>query len=49
MTGLTVTVKDWETVLLLTPPSFTVTLMVAEPLPLLAGVNVRVPVVFGLV
>ena len=33
LTGLTVTVKVWETMLLLVPPSLTVTVMVAEPKP----------------
>ena len=31
LTGLTVTVKDWETMLLVAPPLLTVTVMVAEP------------------
>ena len=31
LTGLTVTVKELETMLLLAPPSLTVTVMVAEP------------------
>ena len=33
LTGLTVTVKLWETMLLLAPPLLTVTVMVAEPKP----------------
>ena len=31
LTGLTVTVKDWEMMLLLVAPSLTVTVIVAEP------------------
>ena len=49
LTGLTVTVKVRETMLLLVPPSLTVTVMVAEPKASLAGVKVIEPVVLGLV
>src|SRR6516164_7283841 len=49
LTGLTVTVKDWETILLLAPPLLTVTVITAEPEALAAGVKVRVPVALGLV
>ena len=49
LTGLTATVKDWETTLLLAPPSLTVTVTVAEPLALAAGVKASEPVVLGLV
>src|SRR6516225_4666703 len=48
LTGLTVTVKDWETILLLAPPLLTVTVITAEPEALAAGVKVRVPVALGL-
>ena len=49
MTGLTVTVKERTTVLLLKPPLLTVTAIVAEPEAKAAGVKVRVPVELGLV
>ena len=49
LTGLTVTVKALETMLLLAPPSLTVTVIVAEPKPLTAGVKVIEPVAAGLV
>ncbi len=49
LTGFTVTVKDLVTVLLLAPPSFTVTAMVAVPLPLSTGVKESEPVELGLV
>ena len=49
LTALTVTVKDWETTLLLAPPSLTVTVMMAEPLALAAGVKASEPVELGLV
>ena len=48
-TGLTVTVKVRVTVLLLTPPSLIVTVMVDEPKPKPRGANVSEPVVAGLV
>src|SRR5690242_6857402 len=48
-TELTVTVKDWVTILLLAPPSLTVTVMVAVPLALATGVKESEPVVAGLV
>ena len=48
-TGLTVTVKVRVTTLLLAPPSLTVTVIVALPNPLVAGVKRKVPVAFGLV
>ena len=44
-----VTVKEWETILLLVPPSLTVTVMVAEPYALVTGVKASEPVVLGLV
>src|SRR5690349_24186744 len=47
-TGLTVTVNERTTVLLLAPPSLTVTEMVAEPKALAAGVRLKLPVLFGL-
>ena len=49
LTGLTVTAKVREIMLLLVPPSLTVTVMVAEPKPLATGVKVMEPVVLGLV
>src|SRR5262249_59660286 len=48
LTGLTVTVNERTTVLLLAPPSLTVTEMVAEPKALAAGIRLRLPVLFGL-
>src|ERR1035441_9274689 len=48
-TWLTVTVKAWETILLLVPPSLTVTVIVAAPYELVTGVNRSEPVVLGLV
>ena len=47
--GRTVTVNAWVTMLLLAPPSLTVTVMVAVPVALATGVKVNVPLVFGLV
>ena len=49
LTGLTVIVKARETMLLLAPPSLTVTVIVAEPKAKAAGVKVIEPVVLGLV
>src|SRR3974390_3042484 len=49
LTGTTVTVKDWVTMLLLAPPSLTVTVIRAEPLALGGGVKVREPLVWALV
>ena len=49
VTGFTVTLNVRVTVLLLAPPSFTVTLMVTTPFPLTAGVKLNVPLVLGLV
>ena len=49
LTPLTVTVKVRETMLLLAPPSLTVTVIVAEPNVEAAGVKVIEPVVPGLV
>src|ERR1035437_4270555 len=49
LTALTETVKVRVTTLLLGPPSLTVTVIVALPLPLRAGVKFRVPVGLGLV
>ena len=43
------TVKVWVTMLLLVPPSLTVTVMAAAPLPLATGVKVKEPVLFALV
>ena len=48
LTGLTVTVNERTTVLLLAPPSLTVTEIVAEPKALTAGVRLKVPVLPGL-
>ena len=48
LTGLTVTVKERETTLLLVPPSLTVTVMVADPKARATGVKVIEPVVLGL-
>ena len=48
-TGLTVTVKLREMILLLVPPSLTVTVIVAEPNARAAGVNLIEPVMPGLV
>src|SRR5690348_12013527 len=48
-TGLMVTVKERVTILLLAPPSLTVTVIVAEPLALATGVKEREPMVAGLV
>src|SRR5438093_7755560 len=48
LTGLTVTVKERLNVLLTAWPSFTVTVMVAVPLALAAGVKLKLPVAFGL-
>ena len=48
LTGLTETVKVREMMLLLAAPSLTVTVMMAEPLALAAGVKVREPVVLAL-
>ena len=47
-TGLTVTVKLRVKVLLAAWPSFTVTVMVALPVPFATGVKANAPVVFGL-
>jgi hypothetical protein len=44
-----VTVKVRVTMLLLAPPSLTVTVMVPDPAALATGVKVNVPLVFGLV
>src|SRR5215475_3867938 len=49
LTGLTVTVNDRTTVLLLVPPSLTVTEIVAEPKALATGARLNVPVAPGLV
>ena len=49
LTALTVTVNVCVTMLLLAPPSLTVTVMVAEPLAFATGVKVSVPFVPGLV
>ena len=49
LTGVTVTVNDCETVLLLPPLSVTVTVIVAVPLTLATGVMESEPVVLGLV
>src|ERR1039458_3565053 len=49
LTGLTVTAKVRVMMLLMVPPSLTVTLMVAEPKPLATGAKVMEPVVLGLV
>ena len=49
LTGLTVTVKARLTMLLLAPPSLTVTVMVVEPKALAAGVKLSVPMAAGLV
>src|SRR6266700_1293250 len=46
-TGLTVTVKAWVTMLLLVPPSLTLTVIVAVPKALAAGLNESEPVEFG--
>ena len=48
-TVLTVTVKVLVAVLLFALPSLTVTVIVAEPVTLAAGVKTSEPVVFGLV
>ena len=48
MTALTVTAKERETMLLLVPPSLTVTVMVAVPLALGRGEKAREPVALGL-
>jgi len=48
-TPLTVTVKLWVTTLLLTPPSLTVTVIVADPYTDPTGVKLKLPVGFGLV
>ena len=48
LTGLTITVKERETTLLLVPPSLTVTVIVAEPKVEATGVKVIEPVVPGL-
>src|SRR5229473_3173702 len=48
-TALTVTVKLRVTTLFERPPSFTVTVIVAVPVALVTGLNVNVPVPFGLV
>src|SRR5437588_675516 len=48
-TQLTVTLKVRVTVLFVEAPSLTVTLIVAVPLALCTGVNVRLPVALGLV
>ena len=47
--GLTVTVKERVVILLLVPPSLTETVMMAEPLALVTGLKVSVPVELGLV
>lgn len=47
--GRMVTVKVRVTMLLLAPPSLTVTVMVPDPAALATGVKVNVPLVFGLV
>ena len=49
LTGLTVTVKERETTLLLALPSLTVTVIVAEPEAEVTGVNRIEPVALGLV
>ena len=49
LTSFTVTEKDRETVLLLLPPSLTVTVMAATPNAPATGVNVSDPVAPGLV
>src|ERR1035438_140530 len=49
LTGLTVTVKDRETMLLLVPPSLTETVIVEEPKPLATGAKAMEPVVLALV
>ena len=49
LTGLTVTVKVRVTMLLLVPPSFTVTVIVALPKANATGATLKLPVVFGLV
>ena len=49
LTGLTVTVKDLETMLLLVPPSVTVTVTVAEPLAVATGVKEIEPAALGVV
>ena len=48
-TAFTVTVKVRLTVLLSAWPSLTVTVIVATPLALAAGVKLKLPVAFGLV
>ena len=48
LTGLTVTVNERTTVLLLAPPSLTVTEIVAEPKALAAGARLKLPVLLGL-
>ncbi len=48
-TALTVTLKLRVATLLERPPSFTVTVIVAVPVALVTGLNVNVPVPFGLV
>ena len=49
LTALTVTMKYREMMLLLVPPSLTVTVMTAVPKARAAGAKVRVPVELGLV
>ena len=48
LTGLTMTLKERETTLLLVPPSLTVTVIVAEPKVEATGVKVIEPVLPGL-
>ena len=48
LTGLTVTVKERVTMLLLEPPSLTVTVIVVEPLAEVTGVKDSEPVELGL-
>src|SRR5690242_17513214 len=47
--GLTVTVKDRITVLLIVPPSSTITVIIAVPNDPAAGLKLKVPLVPGLV
>src|ERR1700710_717015 len=47
--GLTVTLKVRVVMLLLVPPSLTVTVMMVVPLVLMVGLKVNVPVALGLV
>src|SRR5213593_3873176 len=48
LTGATVTMNVWRTMLLLGCPSFTVTVTIAVPKAFVAGVNRRLPVLAGL-